>query len=53
MMQSDENVNDILEKMSELDSGDYTLNVGSFPSSELRQYGKFTHWCTYILIIDD
>lgn len=52
MMQSDENVNDILEKMSELDSGDYTLNIGSFPSSELRQYGKFIHWYLH-LDLDD
>lgn len=39
MMRRDESIQDILSTMEDMDSSNFTLSVGSFPSAELRQYG--------------
>lgn len=39
MMERNESIEDILRKMKKMDSSNFTLSVGSFPSAELRQYG--------------
>lgn len=37
------NIEEVLSMMESMDSKNSTLSVGSFPSSELRQYGEYRY----------
>ena len=51
MMKRDESIDKILSTIELMDDEEYKLDVGSFPSAELRQYGELMHASTFDLTI--